>query len=120
VRALVVEDHHLYRELLQLVLEENGFHVTTAKDGMEAIKYLSGENNSFHLIITDYNMPLVDGKEVVKYVLTHNIQFEKMYILSGGIENQERLDDLIKGHKKIAFISKSIPLLTLQETYFKL
>lgn len=120
MRALIVEDNPLYSELLQIILEENGFHVTAAKDGLEAIGILSPPSSPFHLIISDFNMPQVDGKELVVFILANKIQFEKMFILSGLPENCDVLAELIKDHEKIQFVSKAVPLETLKEKYFKL
>lgn len=120
MRALIVEDNPLYSELLQIVLEENGFHVTSAKDGLEAIELLSASAILFQLIVSDFNMPNVDGKELVSFIIQNQIPFEKMFILSGRLENCETLSALIKDHHNIQFISKAVSLETLKERYFKI
>lgn len=119
MHALIVEDDRLYRELLQFILEENGFQVTVANNGFEAIKFLTDAMN-FQLIISDFNMPELDGKGLVTFILSNNIQFKKLYILSGRLENCELLTDLIRNQENIQFLSKLIPLEILKERYFKL
>jgi len=47
-------------------LEHQGFEVTEAKSGFEALKILPKER--FNLIVTDVNMPDINGLELVKYV----------------------------------------------------
>lgn len=47
-------------------LESDGFEVTAAKSGFEALKILPGA--SFHLIVTDVNMPDINGLELVRFV----------------------------------------------------
>lgn len=118
MRALIVEDNPLYSEMLQIVLEENGFHVTAARDGLEAIQILSAPSLLFQLIVSDFNMPQVDGKELVLFIIRNKIPFEKMFILSGRLENCDILSELIKDHQNIQFVSKTVSIETLKEKYF--
>ncbi|NTV58709.1 MAG: sigma-54-dependent Fis family transcriptional regulator, partial [Deltaproteobacteria bacterium] len=52
------------RELLQLMLDKEGYQVTLAASGEEALKVL--ENNTFDLVITDIRMQDIDGIDVLK------------------------------------------------------
>jgi two-component system, chemotaxis family, chemotaxis protein CheY len=65
VNVLVVEDSATMRSFVVAALEAEGFEVTTAKSGFEALKVLKGEK--FQLIITDVNMPDINGLEVVRF-----------------------------------------------------
>jgi two-component system chemotaxis response regulator CheY len=65
-RVLVVDDSPTMRAFVVAALESEGFEVTAAKSGFEALKILPGA--SFHLIVTDVNMPDINGLELVKYV----------------------------------------------------
>jgi CheY-like chemotaxis protein/HPt (histidine-containing phosphotransfer) domain-containing protein len=58
-RVLVVDDGAENRELLSLVLAENGLWVEEAADGQEALDKLAG--GSFDLILMDMQMPVMDG-----------------------------------------------------------
>jgi len=64
---LVVDDESANRKLLRLILEDAGYDILEAEDGQEAINVLSsGENPmTVDLIITDLNMPKVDGFEAI-------------------------------------------------------
>ena len=64
---LVVDDETANRKLLRLILEYAGYDILEAEDGQEAINVLSsGENPmTVDLIITDLNMPKVDGFEAI-------------------------------------------------------
>ena len=66
VRALVVDDSATIRTFVKNALEHQGFEVTEAKSGFEALKILPKER--FNLIVTDVNMPDINGLELVKYV----------------------------------------------------
>jgi two-component system chemotaxis response regulator CheY len=66
IRALVVDDSATIRAFVKTALEHQGFEVTEAKSGFEALKILPKER--FNLIVTDVNMPDINGLELVKYV----------------------------------------------------
>ncbi|WP_017219593.1 response regulator [Moritella dasanensis] len=64
---LVVDDSLTARKHICRVLNSMGIvGVTTAENGVEALEYLA--QNTFDLIVTDYNMPEMDGKELVERI----------------------------------------------------
>ncbi|MBW2617186.1 MAG: response regulator [Deltaproteobacteria bacterium] len=63
-KILVVDDERGIRYLLSDVLSDAGFEVSMAKDGQESLDQL--EDNRFDLVITDINMPRLDGIEMLK------------------------------------------------------
>jgi CheY-like chemotaxis protein len=67
--VLVVDDDPAIRKLIRLQLENVGYDILEAEDGKDAIDLLrSGENPMvIDLIITDLNIPKVDGFEVIAY-----------------------------------------------------
>ena len=58
-RILTVDDSRSMRALLRMTLNGNGFEVVEAEDGQAALEWL--EENEVDLIITDINMPRLDG-----------------------------------------------------------
>jgi two-component system, OmpR family, response regulator MprA len=64
VRLLVADDEAAVREALALVLDLNGFEVTTAGDGREALRALSAERPD--AVVLDVLMPGIDGLEVCR------------------------------------------------------
>lgn len=66
---LLVEDQKDYRELLELLLRNEGFFVVEAEDGAQAIERLS--QFAPDLILTDLMMPNVNGEELIRHVRTH-------------------------------------------------
>jgi two-component system, chemotaxis family, chemotaxis protein CheY len=66
---LIVDDSESIRELVSYVLNEAGYQVFIGIDGVDAQKYLDGRK--IDLIITDLNMPKLDGIELVKKVRSH-------------------------------------------------
>ncbi|WP_099113175.1 two-component system sensor histidine kinase RcsC [Xenorhabdus miraniensis] len=66
VKVLVVDDHPINRHLLVDQLTSIGFSVSMANDGIDAIEYL--KNNSTDILLTDVNMPNMDGYELTQYL----------------------------------------------------
>lgn len=67
---LIVEDSATMRSLIASTLEDMGdYDLTEASNGFEALKILPGR--SFDLIITDINMPDINGLELVNFVKKH-------------------------------------------------
>ncbi len=64
---LVAEDSASVRKFISLALKMKGFNVVTAVDGMEAIEKLPALEN-LDLLITDINMPNIDGISLVKNI----------------------------------------------------
>ena len=60
---LVVEDDDMLRELLIIVLEENGFDVLTAKDGVEAYETYVRNRDIIVLVLSDLGLPRLGGWE---------------------------------------------------------
>jgi len=63
---LVVDDLNSAAEFLRLLLSQNGYRVTTASNGVEAL--LALENDSYDLVISDLDMPEMDGFELLQRV----------------------------------------------------
>lgn len=68
-RLLVVDDALTVRELQRTILVRAGFDVTVASDGIEALAHL--ENETFDLVLTDVEMPRMDGFELTEHIRNH-------------------------------------------------
>jgi PAS domain S-box-containing protein len=68
--VLVVDDEAAVREMLTLLLESWGFVVTNAADGAEALHALN-TNAAIRLVITDINMPNLDGLALIEALRRH-------------------------------------------------
>lgn len=66
--VLVVDDSSSIRQSVSFVLEENGYAVKTADDGSRGLDAL-GQGN-IDLVITDVNMPEMNGIDMVKQMKT--------------------------------------------------
>jgi two-component system chemotaxis response regulator CheY len=64
--VLIVDDSDSIRQLVGMVLKREGFNVAEADNGKSALKKLDG--TKFNLIISDLNMPQMNGIEFLKAV----------------------------------------------------
>ena len=67
-RVLVAEDTIFFRRALKLILEKTGYQVTTANDGKEAFDILNSSDVPFDLLISDIEMPKMNGFELAQAV----------------------------------------------------
>jgi CheY-like chemotaxis protein len=63
-RVLVVDDEPAIRETLSDLLEEEGFVVTRARDGLEALHLV--ESRTFDVVLSDVKMPRLDGASMAR------------------------------------------------------
>lgn len=67
--CLIVEDSPMMRQLLVFALMRiKGLVVVEASDGVDALRKLSG--GRFDIIVTDVNMPIMDGLKLVRRIRT--------------------------------------------------
>ncbi|WP_353683460.1 response regulator [Thermodesulfovibrio sp. 3907-1M] len=66
MKILVVDDDKTTRKMISLILKSKGYEVVTAENGLEALQKLGLEK--INLILTDMNMPYMDGIELTKQV----------------------------------------------------
>ena len=66
IHILLAEDNIVNQRLATRLLEKRGHRVTVANNGQEAIAHL--QKSSFHLVLMDVQMPLVDGLEATRVI----------------------------------------------------
>lgn len=91
---LVVEDEENLHEALKLNLEMEGYEVTSAYDGVEALQKIS--NEYFDLIIMDIMLPEIDGISVTESVRVSNNDVP-ILMLSARNSGADRVLGLKKG-----------------------
>jgi two-component system chemotaxis response regulator CheY len=65
-KILVIDDSESMRVLVSIILESAGHEVQRAVDGVDALNFLDGRD--FSLILTDLNMPNMDGISLITHV----------------------------------------------------
>ncbi len=61
MRVLAIDDSRTIRDMVRLTLEREGFHTDLAEDGVHGIEVLEGLEAHPDAILTDVNMPRLDG-----------------------------------------------------------
>lgn len=90
MRVLLVDDSANARRFIRRVLENLGIsHFLEAADGREAVALL--EDTMVDLIVTDYNMPEMDGREFVEYVRSRSWQSSVPILMVTSETDQGRL-----------------------------
>jgi two-component system chemotaxis response regulator CheY len=79
-RALVVDDSRAMRSILAKILVRLGFEVLQAGDGLEAIAALESASPQVELVLSDWNMPAMDGLQFVK-ALRANPKFANIVVV---------------------------------------
>ena len=84
--VLVVEDEEIVRDLVYDVLEEQGYNVLCAADGVEALKLAADFDGTIHLLVTDVIMPHMNGHELAAKLSSVRPDMKILYV-SGYSDN---------------------------------
>lgn len=91
-KVLIVEDSPTMRQLIVFALKRlRGLQIVEANDGVDGLKKLSTEK--FDLILTDINMPIMDGLKLVSLVRNDPVYKEVPIVIittEGANEDRER------------------------------
>lgn len=92
LRILVVDDSITVREVERKLLENNGYKVETAVNGIDAWNAI--RTNQYDLIITDVDMPRMNGIELVTQIKNHP-NFKSLPVII--VSYKDREEDYLKG-----------------------
>lgn len=87
-RLLLIDDTAFFREVVKRYLVAEGFDVTTAIHGADGLKILSS-GRPFDLIVSDIEMPVMDGWEFAREVRRRGIQTTMLALTSLSGEQNE-------------------------------
>ena len=92
-RVLIADDEDAMRSLLARAIAMDGHDIWVAQDGAEALDILTREAGAFDLLLTDIQMPVMDG---IALALTAARDFPKLTILlmTGFAYQRERASNL--------------------------
>lgn len=98
VKALVVDDSRSIRMILTRTLEELGWKVLQAPNGKEAIALLDAEPDPAELVLIDWNMPEMNGLELVRQIRGRNRFAEsKLMMVTTETEVEQMMAALAAG-----------------------
>ena len=92
-RVLIADDEDSMRALVARAIGMDGHDIVTAQDGAEALEILTREQGGFDLLLTDIQMPVMDG---IALALSAARDFPDVTILlmTGFADQRERASNL--------------------------
>lgn len=121
MNILVAEDEKDIRNLLKINLEQEGYDVVTAKDGMEALEVI--QKNNIDLAILDVMMPRLDGFNLLRKVRQTN-NLPVIFLTARGEEMDKVLglgigadDYLVKPFSMVELVARVGALLRRSNEY---
>ncbi len=88
--VMIVDDSEAIRKFLVFALRAQGFSVVVARDGMDALEKLS--QNKVDLVITDLNMPNMDGFEFLRALREDHEYFEVPVIILSSLSSDQDVE----------------------------
>ena len=86
---MVVDDSASLRNIVGIALKGAGYEVIEASDGRDALAKLTGQK--IHLIVSDVNMPNMDGLTLVKEIKKHpNYKFTPIMMLTTETQPEKK------------------------------
>lgn len=114
-RVLFVDDCEDLRIVIGSFLQNSGFQVALAENGKQALERLVSYDEELWTLITDYNMPIMDGRELIQSIISLKINVRKVLVCSAYVENEDFLHGLGTHNLEISFIHKPFPPAKLLE-----
>ena len=108
---LVVEDGDAVRNLVCLMLVQNGYRVLEACDGPHALRVCQAYIKPIQLVLTDLVMPNMKGAELVEHLLRARPGLR--ILLMSGYPDEPVIQRF--GHTSVAFLSKPFTSIELVE-----
>ena len=92
-KILIADDEDSMRQLVARAIAMDGHEIVTAQDGAEALEILTREDGAFDLLLTDIQMPVMDG---IALALSAARDFPGLTILlmTGFADQRERASNL--------------------------
>jgi two-component system, NtrC family, response regulator GlrR len=89
---LITEDDSRTRTLLSNYLTEKGYEVFSAENGLEGLRIL--EHREIDLVITDYGMPRMDGKEFILQIKKIHPRLPVILVSGFGLNENKDLQSI--------------------------
>ena len=88
-RVLIADDEDSMRSLVARAIAMDGHHTMTAADGAEALDILTREQGRFDLLLTDIQMPVMDGIALA-LAAARDFPDLKILLMTGYADQRER------------------------------
>jgi CheY-like chemotaxis protein len=93
---LLIDDEPMVTDICEMMIKRLGYRVLKAHSGSEGIELFMAHKNCIDLIISDFNMPGMNGQEVVNTlrIMGHSV---KVLLSSGGLSATEEKEVFVNG-----------------------
>ena len=108
---LIVDDQREVRLLLRLIFEDEGYKCLEASDGEIAIKMLT-DHQPVDLLVTDFQMPLMNGLQLLNQLKTHLLWRNIPKIFITGEPSSHLWSEAIQAGANMVFL-KPLDVITL-------
>lgn len=113
---VIIDDDDMFRDTLQMNLEDEGFAVRTFSDGRTALDYFS-ESGIADVVLLDWRMPQMDGLEVLRRMRDAGVEIPVIFLtsLSDQIYEEAALDrgavDFVEKSRSFSIVLRRIQLI---------
>jgi len=111
--VLVVDDDPTMQMILQGMVEKAGYKVAIAENGQKALQFLEVGQGNISVLLLDYNLPDMDGMEVVKALQENEVLKGIPVVMQSGSTDIKQIRQAIDGGV-FSYISKPFPIEALQ------
>lgn len=95
-KIMVVDGSGSMRQLVSFALEDSGYSVVTAVNGQDALDRM--KSNSLSLVITDLEMPVMDGIDLIKQMRAEDAyRLMPVILLTSDEQDDKRQDSKLAG-----------------------
>lgn len=94
-RILVIDDERAFQEIIRAIFAKYGYRVLTASDGTEAVALFAQHRNDIDLVLTDMEMPHLDGPATINALRRLNPEIR--IIAASGYSEKEKQGELLTG-----------------------
>lgn len=114
---LLVEDRDMLRHTIETMLKRDGHAVTSLSEGLQALDLLREDPKAFDILMTDFNMPFLNGKDLINEVRE---DFPKLpvIVISGDNEHLKSVQN-DPSNKNVFILQKPISQRNLKTTIDK-
>ncbi len=111
--VLVVDDDPTMQLILQGMVEQAGYKAAIAENGEKALQFLDVGQGNISVVLLDYNLPDMNGMEVVKAIKAHDVLQGVPVIMQSGSTDLKQIRAVIEGGV-FSYLSKPFPIEALQ------
>ena len=111
---LLVDDDENIRSIIKKVLQQQGYEILEAVNGVDAIRIYEQDYSRVNLVITDIQMPEMDGWEFIDYLNIKGCKSPVLVITAQVVDEEPvspNVHILLKPHRTSALLSKVKQLL---------